>query len=473
MKLDVVVTDVSQVKKDLAVEVAAEEVKAEYEKAYDAYARHAKVPGFRPGRVPRGVIKQRFSKEIKDEVIGQLLPHALEHAIIDKKLRFIGEPHIEDVSVNEGGPLTFKASIEVIPEIELKEYKGLKATKQVERVTDQDVEQVIEKWRENAVEFVPVEDRPSQDGDFVSVNLVGKYLDPQGPHEQEDLKADDVKIEINGPGTQPEFSDGLRGVKADDVREFRVVYPEDFGSKGLAGKTLDFTATVTAVRQKELPELNDDFAKDFGEYETIQDMRDKVRENLVTQAENQAESKLREQLSEQLLSQYDFEVPSALVEQQARESLREMAYWLSQSGMPQQAIQGMNWNAHLAEARVKAAREVRTAMLISLIGEAEGVEVAEGEIDAEIERAAASTGESVEQMKARLTREEAISSIENRLRYQKSLDAVVRNAEITVEEITKPEVHELPDQEAASPDHSEVQAEVQAEAQAEAQAATE
>ncbi|MDQ3013458.1 MAG: trigger factor, partial [Acidobacteriota bacterium] len=245
MKLDVVVTDVSQVKKDLAVEVAAEEVKAEYEKAYDAYVRHAKVPGFRPGRVPRGVIKQRFSKEVKDEVIGQLLPHALEHAITDKKLRFVGEPHIEDISVNEGGPLKFKASIEVLPEIELKEYKGLKATKQVERVTGEDVERVIEKWRENAAELVPVEDRPSQDGDFVSVNLVGKYVDPQGPHEQENLIADNVEIEINGPGTQPEFSDNLRGVKADDVREFRVVYPEDFGSKGLAGKSLDFTATVT------------------------------------------------------------------------------------------------------------------------------------------------------------------------------------------------------------------------------------
>ncbi|MDQ3013600.1 MAG: hypothetical protein M3X11_23205 [Acidobacteriota bacterium] len=214
-----------------------------------------------------------------------------------------------------------------------------------------------------------------------------------------------------------------------------------------------------------MPELNDDFAKDFGEYETIQEMRDKVRENLIKQAENQADSKLRDQLSEQLLSGYDFEIPSVLVEQQARESLREMAYWLSRSGMPPQAVQGMNWNAHLADARVKAAREVRTALLISLIGEAEGVEVSEGEIDAEIERAAASTGETAEQLKARLTREEAISSIENRLRYRKSLDAVVHNAEITVEEITKPEVPELPDQQAVQPGHSEAQAEAQAAAE--------
>ncbi|MEP7337745.1 MAG: trigger factor [Acidobacteriota bacterium] len=469
MKLEVVVTDVSQVKKDLAIEVAAEEVKTEYEKAYDAYARHAKVPGFRPGRVPRGVVKQRFSKEVKDEVIGQLLPHALEHAVVENKLRFIGEPRIEDISVSEGEPLKFKASIEVLPEIKLEEYKGLKAIKRVVRVTDESVEQVIEQWRENAAEKVPVEDRPSQDGDFISVNLVGKYVDPQEPHEQEDLKADKVEIEIGGQGTQPEFSENLRGVKVDDVREFQVVYPEDFGSKGLAGKTLDFTATVVAVGQKELPELNDDFAKDFGEFETVQEMRDKIRENLVSQAENQADSKLRGQLLEQLLRGYDFEVPSVLIEQQAHERLNELANMLMRSGMSPQELKGMNWEAHFNEARLRAVQEVRTAMVVSLIGEAEGVKASEDEIDAEIERMRATTGETAEQLKARLTREEAISSIENRLRFQKALDAVIHNAEITVEEITENEQQEQSEQQEARQDHSKARAEAQAEAQAAAE----
>src|SRR5262249_24989353 len=150
------------------------------------YMRYAKVPGFRPGRVPRGVIKQRFAKEVKDEVIGKLLPHALEHAITDHKLHVVGNPHIDDISVNEGEPMRFKATVEVLPEFELKEYKGLKLAKRVARVTDEDVENALERFRESAAEFVPVEDRPSQDGDFVSVNLVGKYVEPQ---EEEDLKA--------------------------------------------------------------------------------------------------------------------------------------------------------------------------------------------------------------------------------------------------------------------------------------------
>lgn len=431
MKLQVAVTDLSQCRKDLTIEVPAEEVKAEFEKAYDAYARYAKVPGFRPGRTPRGVVKQRFAKEVKDEVIGNLLPHALEHAITDHKLRIVGDPRINDISVNEGETMKFNVIVEVLPEFELKEYKGLKLTKRVARVTDEDVENVLERFRQSASEFVPVEDRPSQDGDFVSVNLVGKYVEPQ---EEEDLKSDDVQIEIGSENVQPEFNENLRGVSANDVREFRVVYPEDFTSKGLAGKTLDFTATVVAVRKKETPELNDEFAQDFGDYESIQQLRDKVRESLLSNSETRAEARLRDELVEQVLKDYDFEVPLALVEPQAAERTREFAYMLMRSGVPQQTIKDINWEERMDEARSHAARDVRAALVISRIGEAENIEISREDVDAEIERIAHANGGPVEQLKARLTKDESLSSIENRLRYQKALDAVVSHAEVTVEE---------------------------------------
>ncbi|HMY76152.1 MAG TPA: trigger factor, partial [Blastocatellia bacterium] len=428
-----------------------EEVKAQFDKAYDAYSRHVKVPGFRPGRVPRGVIKQRFSKEVKEEVVGQLLPHALEHAIVDNKLRMVGEPHINELSVTEGEPLKFKASIEVIPEVELKEYKGLKITKRVQRVTDEDVERMIERWRENAAELVPVEDRPSQNGDFVTVNLVGKYVQAEGQtapaHEQEDLKAEDVVIELGGVGVQPEFNENLHGVKADDVREFRVVYPEDFTSKGLAGKTIDFTATVVSVKHKELPDLTDDFARDFGEYETLQAMRDKVREGLVKNAEQQANAALQGELLAQILKQYDFEVPSVMVQNQAQARVREFADMLLRSGLPPQSLNELNWDEQIKHAMVQAVQDVRSALVVSLIGEAEGVNVGQQEIDAEIELMASSTGESPQQLKARLTRDEAISSIENKLRYEKTLDAVAGYAEITVEEVTQEQLQNPQSQE--------------------------
>lgn len=465
MKLDVVVTDVSQSRKDLAIEVPAEEVKAEYEKAYNAYARYAKVPGFRPGRVPRGVVKQRFSKEVKDEVIGQLLPHALEHAITDHKLRVIGEPRLQDISVNEGEPLKFKVSLEVLPEFELKEYKGLKVTKRVARVTDEAVDAVIERWREQSAEFVTVEDRPAQEGDFVSVNLVGKYVEPEAAHEQEDLKAEDVQIELGGANVQPEFTENLRGVQAGDVRMFRVTYPEDFGSEGLAGKTLDFMATVVAVREKELPELDDDFAQQF-EYESLAEMRAKVREQLVTEAEQRAEQRLREDVITELLRDYDFEVPASMVEQQAVDRTREMFDLLLRSGAPPQMLREMNWRDQINMARESAQRDIRTAMVVSRIGAAAGVPVTDAEIEAEIERIAAAQGATVEELKARLTKEEAISSIANRLSYQKSLDVIVNQAQITTEEITEseeaaltnPAAQPVEETQAAAPEPEEPQA---------------
>lgn len=434
MKLQVAVADLSQCQKDLTVEVPAEEVKAEFEKAYEAYMRYAKVPGFRPGRVPRGVVRQRFAKEVKDEVIGNLLPHALQHAITDHKLHVVGNPQIDDISVNEGEPMRFKATVEVLPEFELKEYKGLKATKRIARVADEDVENVLERFRQSAAEFVPVEDRPSQDGDSVSVNLVGKYIEPR---EEEDLKSDDVQIEIGSENVQPEFNENLRGVKAGDIREFRVKYPEDFTSKGLAGKTLDFTTTVVAVRRKEMPELDDEFAQDFGDYESIQQLRDKVRENLLSNSETRADTKLRDELVERILKDYEFEVPAALVEPQAAERTREFAYMLMRSGVPQQRIKEIDWEERMNDARIHAARDVRAALVVAKIGDAENVEISGEEVDAEIERMATMNGEPADQLKARLTKDESLSSIENRLRYQKALDAVVNHAEITVEEFTE------------------------------------
>lgn len=433
MKLQVAVADLSQCKKDLSIEVPAENVKAEFEKAYDTYMRYAKVPGFRPGRVPRGVIKQRFAKEAREEVTKNLLQHALQHAIDDHKLHVVGNPIIDDLSISEGEPMRFKVTLEVLPEFELKEYKGLKLTKRIARVTDEVVEDVLERFRQSAAKFIMVKDRPSQDGDFVSVNLVGKYIEPQ---EEEDLKSDGAQIEIGSKNDLPEFSENLRGVKPDDVREFRVKYPEDFAPEWLAGKTLDFTATVVAVRRKEMPELDDEFARNVGGYDSIQELRDKIQENLAADSEAQAESRLRDELVERILKDYDLEVPAALVEPQTAQRAREFAYLLMRNGVPQQTIKEINWGEWMDKTRERVARDICAVMVVSKIADVENIRVSAGDVDAEIERAARANGEPADQLKARLTKDEALSSIENGLRYQKALDAVINHAEITVEEYT-------------------------------------
>jgi len=461
LKLNVAVADLSQCRKDLTVEVPVEEVKAAFEKTYGVYARHVKAPGFRPGRVPREIIKQRFAKEVKDEVITSLVSEALHTAIAEHRLRLVGDPHVDDLSINEGEPMKFRATLEVLPEFELKEYKGLKLTKRVASVKDEEVEHTLEHLRQSASEFVPVEDRESREGDFVSVNLVGKYVEPP---EEEDLKSDDVQIEIGSDNVQPEFSENLRDAKAGDVREFRVRYPEDFSAQGLAGKTLDFTATVIAVREKEAPELDDEFARDFGDYENLQQLRDRIRENLTASADGRAESDLREEAVKRILEDYDFEVPSALVEPQTAERAREFAYALMRNGVPPQTIKEIDWEERMKEFRPLAARDIRMALVFARIAEAEKVEVSGWEVDAEIERMAMTSGEPASQLKARLTKDDSLSSIENRLRHQRALEAVIKHAEIAVEDFNE----DQSEHQAQSPGQTETEGEVRSESKSQA-----
>jgi trigger factor len=461
LKLQVAVADISQCRKGLTVEVSVEEVNAAFEKTYGAYARHLKIPGFRPGRVPRELIKQRFAKEAEEEVVQSLVPEALQAAVAEHMLRVVGEPQIDALSISQGEPLKFRATFEVMPEFELKEYKGLKLTKRVATVTDEDVEHTLDHLRQSAAEFVPVEDRPSRDGDFVSVNLVGKYVEPPG---EEDLKSDDVQIEVGANNVQPEFTENLRDVKAGDVREFRVKYPEDFSAEGLAGKTLDFTATVVAVREKEAPELDDEFARDFGDYENLQQLRDRIRENLTASAESRADSGLREEVVKRILEDYDFEVPSALVEPQATDRAREFAYLLMRNGVPPQTIKEIDWEGRMNEFRPLAARDVRSALVFDKIGEAEKVEVSRWEVEAEIESMARMSGEPADQLKARLTKEDSLSSIEHRLRHQRALEAVIKHAEVTVEEFNE----DRNEHHTQSPEETETEGEVQSESKSQA-----
>jgi trigger factor len=461
LKLQVDVADLSQCRRDLKVEVPVEEVNAAFERTYGAYARHLKIPGFRPGRVPRDLIKQRFAKEAKEEVVKSLVPEALQSAVAEHMFRVVGDPQIGDLSISEGEPLRFRATIEVLPEFELKEYKGLKLTKRVATVTDEDVEHTLDHLRQSAAEFVPVEDRPSRDGDFVSVNLVGKYVEPP---EEEDLKSDDVQVEIGADGVQPEFSENLRGVKAGDVREFRVEYPENFSAEGLAGKTIDFTAAVVAVREKEAPELDDEFARDFGDYENLQQLRDRIRENLTASAEARAEADLREGAAKRVLDDYDFEVPSSLVEPQVADRAREFAYLLMRNGVPPQTIKEIDWEERMKEFRPLAERDIRMALVFDKIGEVEKVEVSRWEVDAEIERMARAGGEPADQLKARLTKDDSLSSIEHRLRHQRALEAVIKHAEVTVEEFNK----DRDEHHAQSPGETETEGEVRSESKSQA-----
>jgi trigger factor len=428
--MEVAVSDSENCKKDITIEIPADEVKAEFDKTYTAYARYAKIPGFRPGHAPITVVKQRFRKDARDDVIKEMIPQALEHAIVDHKLQPVGPPEISDITVSEGESLRFKASVEVLPEFELKDYKGLKLTRRISPITDEMVDNVLEEWRRRGAQLVTVEDRVSEEGDFISVNLAGKFVSEENA---EDLKADEVTVEVGGEGVPEEFSENLKGIKAGDKRNFRVAYREDFSSPGLAGKTVDFDATVVAVRRQEFPELDDDFAKEHDQ-ETLEALRGSIRTDLDHMAEARSDQALREEAIGKLTADYDFAIPDSLLDREAEQRLRDFANMLFRRGASPEMLREMDWEARRAEARNQAVDNVRGALVISKIAEAEGIQISEDEVNEEITRIATHTGESEEAVRAQLTKDESVSSIERRLRHQKALESIVNHAEITVEE---------------------------------------
>ncbi len=428
--------DVSPTRKELKIEIDAERVQAEYDRVSDRYAAQANVPGFRKGNAPRSVVRSRFKNEIRGEVVQNLVPQALGEAIEQSNLDVIGEPDIH-LDNNEGldklgqQPLAIHAHVEVLPEIELGEYKGVEVARRVRPVTDETAEAMLAQLRESAASLQPVEDRGAELEDTVTVDFLGKYIEPQ---EADDINVEAVDVVLGGDGVLQEFTDQLLGTKPDDVKTFRVKYPEDFSSKGLAGKEIEYTTTVTAVRRKELPELDDEWASSLGEeIDSVATLRTKLREDLERRAGFEADQRVRDELMRKLIAAHQFEVPESLVKSQARRLLESTVRDMMQHGMDPRNAE-FNWESMQGLFEVQATEDLRGSILLERIAEAENIDAADDEIAQEIERIAQGTRQSAEQVRAALTKQGGERSIADRLRHRKALDMLAAAAQVSDEE---------------------------------------
>ena len=443
MKTEVV--EVSPTRKEIKIEIEAADVRAEFERVTQEYARAVTVPGFRKGHAPVGVVRTRYKKDIQSEVLKRLVPAAVEQAIDESGLTVIGQPdvHLDNENLDKLGQesITLHAHVEVMPEVALGEYRGIEAARRTRPVTDEEIERVIENLREASASLQPVEDRPSQEGDTVTVDFQGRYVEPQ---EEEDINVSDVDIVVGGPGVLPEFNENMTGVQPDEVKTFTVNYPEDFGPggrqedekrRGLAGKTIEYTATVTAVRRKEVPALDDDWVKSLGEeeVETVEQLRARVRENLTKTAEHESEHRLRDEVLGQLIERHRFEVPETIVSYQANQILQSMIRDMISRGADPRS-QDINWEAMRDLVRDRAGDDVRGSMLLERVADAENIDATQEEIDAEIESIAEAQRQSVEQVRAALTKQGGERSIHDRLRNRKALDLLVQHAQVREEE---------------------------------------
>jgi len=417
----------NQSKQEIEVEVPAELVARETESLIQKYQKLARLPGFRRGHVPASVIRQRFAEEIKSEVVESLVPRYFRQEAEKRGLVPVSQPRVTDLHVHEGEPLRFKASFEVMPEIKVEGYKELRAEKPVIAVTEEEVEQALNHLREQHATFETVEGRALADGDFAQVSLDGQPKEGLAA-DSNPVHMDEVLVEIAGKNTMPEFTENLRGANAGEERSFDVAYPEDSSDKRLAGKTFVYAVKVHSIKQKHLPELNDEFAKVLGEFKDLKEVRERIRAGMEAERKRDAEREAKDKLVAELVKRNDFAVPEALVDRQVDLRLERGLRALAAQGMKQEDLKKMDFNRLRAGQQEQAAQEVKATLLLDKIAEEEKIEVSDAEIDREIEALATQSKQTAEAIRARLTREGALDRIRNRIRSEKTLDFLYRQS---------------------------------------------
>ena len=415
------------VKREISVEIPADEVARETETIIQKYQKVARLPGFRAGHVPASIIRQRFKEDLKSDVVEALVPKYFNKEAHRQGLIPVSQPRVTDLHIHDGEPLRFKASFEIMPEIKVEGYKELRADHPQIEVKEEEVEDALNNVREQHASFTTVEGSTLGDGDFAQASMDGKPKEVDGKPKEADDKTqpvhmDEVLIEIGGKNTVPEFSANLRGASAGDTREFEVAYPEDAKENRLAGQTFVYTVKIQAIKQKTLPQLNDEFAKELGEFTSLDQVRKQIRENIGAERKQTAERESKDKLVAELVKRNDFQVPESLVERQIDLRLERGLRALAAQGMKMEDMKKMDLPRLRAGQHEQAVQDVKSALLLDRIAELEGINVGDDELNQELEALAAQTKQTSEAVRARLTQDGGLDRIRMRIRSEKTLD---------------------------------------------------
>ncbi len=418
--------DVSTCKKNLDIEIPQEVVDQEITHIAQDLARRARVPGFRPGKAPIAVVKTRFRDEILSEMMQHLMPKYVGHAIEERKLDIVDSPRYESVNFTPGQPLRFKAVFEVYPDLEISNYVGIPVQRVSSKVEDSEVEASLKKFQEEMAELVPVEeDRPLKEGDFAEISFSGTIEGSEEPP----VSAQKAVAEVGGRNTLKEFSENLFGAKVNDEKSFTVQYRADYPEPKLAGRTVEYNVKVEAIKQKEVPEINEEFAQRLGDYKTLDELRSKVRNDLEKYKHEHAQEEMREKLLEWLENNNEFEIPESLVEQQLQIRVRRLVRDLSRQGINPQRLD-VDWSKIREDQHQQAVRDVKGSLILEYISEKENITVADEEVEAEIEKVAAETNRPKEKVKEILSRDSGLGRIRGQIRNKKTLDLLQEKARI-------------------------------------------
>ena len=421
MKIDL--TDVSPVKKQMSVEVTTEDVKRETDSVLRGYRAKARIPGFRPGKAPMSVIRARFAKELEEDVRERVVTASFFKAAREKGLEPLGDPALEDVSHEDGQPLTFKTTFEILPQIELTDYKDIEVTQRVEVVTDEELEKALEELRRSRVQLVAEEGREAAQGDVVYISVEGL------PSEGEPFTRERMPIEIGAENNIKQFNEKLLGTQVGSKVEFGVEYPKSYGAEDLAGKRVEYRLEVHEVKKQVLPELDDEFAKDLGEFDDLAGLKSKLREDLEGRKRHEAEMATRQSVLDKVLIKNVVILPDVLVAQELRQRLEDFARSLIMRGVDPKTAE-IDWDDVRKQHDEPARKSVHARLVLDALATAEGITVNDSDVDARILADAKRLGEPAEKLRAQLKKHSGKEVLMAQMVREKSLDYLTSTANI-------------------------------------------
>jgi trigger factor len=401
-------------KHSLAFAIPVDDVEAEMARVVADFSRKVRLPGFRPGKAPVSLIRTKFEGDIRQQVLENLVPRALNQRFRDENLNVVGQPSVKDLKFEKGQPIEFQAEFEVAPDFELGEYTGIEAPYKEATVSEEEIVKRIDQVRDSKADFVNLDPRPSEDGDFAVFSLESVAgVEPP-------MSSDEMTIEIGGQETMPEFSANLRGASPGDEREFDVVYPEDYGQERLAGKTVRFKVVLKQLRRKELPEPDDHFAQDIG-FQTFEEVREAVRTALMQEKEQAAVEMAKTAIVEKLIDAHQFPVPEAFVDRQIEVNTENYLRTLAAQGVDIRKDVRLDWNKVKESQQERATREVRGSLILGKIADREGIVPTQDDVDKEIQRISRATKDAPAVVRLKLEKDGRLDQIASQIRTAKTI----------------------------------------------------
>ena len=404
--------------REVVLDIPAEEVSKAFRSVTRNYQKYAKIPGFRPGKVPESVVRRRFATEIRKEVIDGILPERFNQAVRDLGDAPVGQPQVTELTLDDGQPLHVKAAFEYIPSFTIEGYKDVVVEKPSTEVTDEEFQHELTELRESRATIEPVEeDRALVDGDWAQISYTGQV---DGEPDAAPIEGQDALVEIGGKDTVEAFNAVLRGAKPGQELKAEVIYPADYAEQKLAGKTVSYEVTVKAIKKRTVPELNDDLAKEMGNYESLAELENRIREHMANRKRRSVVAETKDKLFAAMTAKFDFPVPESLVQDQIDARLDRGLRALAAQGMATEQMRKLDFGRLRAAQRDSAVAEVKTNLLLDKIADAEAVTITDEELDREVQLAALQSNEPVDTLRQRLTQDGGLARIREQMKREKT-----------------------------------------------------